>query len=740
VSDRSRRNLRWALALLGLIVLLTAVETWLQGNPAKLPVGGNILVWALVNVNVILLMALVLLVLRNLTKLYFERRRNVLGSRFRIRLTVAFVALASLPALLLFLVSLKLVTSSIQSWFDTQVEDSLKGAAELAADYYRQAEQTALHAARRVADEVAREGGAEPARLRILRGGISDFRLAAVEYYAPDGTAELRLLAPGPGTRLPPPLDAEQLSAARAGGPATHISAAPDGDLISAVVAVPGAAPPGRGAVVTSLLLPKELQGRLFSTTKTYESYQQLKLFQMPIRLSYTMTLGMIALLITFSATWFAFYLSRVITTPIQKLAEGTRRVAGGDLDFEITVNAQDEIGLLVSSFNQMTRDLRTNKAELEVAYHNLQRFNLELERRRDYILTILQNIASGVVSLDPAGMVTTCNRSAERMLGVPAADAVGRFCAAAFRDPALMPFREAIEALRQSGEETWEGKISLTAGAQLRTLVVNTVPLRGQRGEDLGRLIVFEDLTQLVKAQRVAAWREVARRIAHEIKNPLTPIQLSIQRARKKYLERSPEFDGVFLEAAATVLSQVEAMKRLLDEFTRFARLPMLNPAPVDLVEVIESALVLYRPERQGVHIATAYHDGPRVINADAEQLRRVFINLVENALTALDGPGTIGFETALLPDGRTVEVRVSDTGRGLPPEARDRLFLPYVSTKKEGAGLGLAIVSDIMNEHGGTIRVEDNEPRGTVFILAFPLHRDAAAPVGSTEVQHAG
>jgi two-component system nitrogen regulation sensor histidine kinase NtrY len=273
-----------------------------------------------------------------------------------------------------------------------------------------------------------------------------------------------------------------------------------------------------------------------------------------------------------------------------------------------------------------------------------------------------------------------------------------------------------------------------------MRTLFVSVVPLRDPRFTDLGRLVVVEDLTQLAKAQRIAAWREAARRIAHEIKNPLTPIQLSVERARKKFADGAPDREQVFAEAAATVISQVEAMKRLVDEFSRFARLPSLRPEPVDLRDVVDSALVLYRPEPPGVTFATSHHPAPLVVDGDAEQLRRVFINLIQNALDALEGPGRIEIATSASPDGGAARVSVADTGRGLPAEDRDRLFLPYVSTKKEGGGLGLAIVSDIVAGHGGTVRAEDNPPQGTVFLLEFPLRRESAAAPELAEARLAG
>jgi two-component system, NtrC family, nitrogen regulation sensor histidine kinase NtrY len=743
MSDRLRRNLLWALAIAGLIVALTALEFWLQGTPVGVPLATNVLIFALVNVNVILLMALAILIFRNLTKLFFERRRRVVGARLRARLAVAFVGLASLPALLLFLVSLKLITTSVQGWFDARVEDSLRLAADLAADAPRSIERTALGQAQRLAEEIVRLDltgpGRREIRARHLRGRVQELGLAAVGYYG--GTGEPLLSVGSPALQgSAPQLPAERLLDARAGRSGLHTAAGADGDTVQAYWPVrEGPAQAVRGVVTASLFVPADQRARLAAAATTYENYRQVRLFHRPIRLSYTLTLATIALLITFSATWFAFYLSRVITTPIQQLAEGTRRVAGGDLDFEIAVQAQDEIGLLVESFNRMTRDLKSNKLELERAYAELQRFALELERRRNLIATILESIGTGVIAIDPRGAIAACNRAAQELLGLsPGVE--GHEFDAVFRAPALRPLRDVVETPAAPEGAPGEGRVVVAAGGQLRTLVVTTVPLRDPRFTDLGRLVVVEDLTQLVKAQRVAAWREAARRIAHEIKNPLTPIQLSIERARKKLIDRAPDREQVFLEAAATVISQVEAMKRLVDEFSRFARLPTLRPEPVDVHAVIESALGLYRTSRRGVEFAARLHGAPLVVDGDAEQLRRVFINLLENALDAIEGPGRIEISTAPGEDGRTARILVSDTGRGLPAEDRDRLFLPYVSTKKEGGGLGLAIVSDIVAGHGGTVRAEDNRPHGTVFVLEFPLHREGAAPLAEAVVRHAG
>ena len=372
-----RRNLLWALAIASLIATLTGIEFWLQGSPAGVPLATNLLIFALVNVNIILLMALAILIFRNLTKLFFERRRRVVGARLRTRLTVAFVGLASLPALLLFLVSLKLITTSVQGWFDVRVEDALRLAADLAADAPRSAERTALGQAQRLAEEIVRLDltgpGRREIRARHLRDRVQELGLAAVSYYGGPIEQDLRLGSPElPGAA--PPLARERLLDAWAGRSGLATAVDPGGNIVQAYWPVrSGPTQTTVGVVTASLFVPADLRARLAAAADTSENYRQVRLFRRPIRLSYMLTLATIALLITFFATWFAFYLSRVITTPIQQLAEGTRRVAGGDLDFEIAVEAQDEIGLLVDSFNRMTRDLKSNKVELERAYGELR-------------------------------------------------------------------------------------------------------------------------------------------------------------------------------------------------------------------------------------------------------------------------------------------------------------------------------------------------------------------------------
>ena len=454
--DRRKKNLLTIGAIFVLILFLTVLQTYLQGSGITLPVGSNILIFALVNLNIILIMVLVLLVLRNLIKLYFERRRKVLGSKFRTRLVVAFVALSSIPALILFLVSLKLITSSFQRWFDVQLEEALRSSSEIANLYYQDTEQSVQHSARLLAAEIGDRHLFESYnrdRLNLFLGRKQhEYQLAAVEIYSSPDRADVVVINPSYPLESLELLETEHVRSAFRGVPGTEIQSAPDWDIFRAAWPI-RSGEEVLGVLVADHLVPDSRRGKMAAATRTFEEYQRLKLFRLPIQASYKMTLAMIALLITFAATWFAFYLARNITTPIQELAEGTRSIAGGNLDVEITARASDEIGLLISSFNRMTRDLKANKAALDTAYTSLQKTNLELDQRRNVIETILENIFTGVLSMDPQGIVTTLNHSAEKMLGLSSRSAVGHHFRELFDTPSLLPVATSLE------EATLEGR-----------------------------------------------------------------------------------------------------------------------------------------------------------------------------------------------------------------------------------------------------------------------------------------
>jgi two-component system nitrogen regulation sensor histidine kinase NtrY len=397
-----------------------------------------------------------------------------------------------------------------------------------------------------------------------------------------------------------------------------------------------------------------------------------------------------------------------------------------------VRARADDELGVLVESFNHMTDDLSESKRRLEEAYLDLQDKHTEIEERRRYIETVLEAIATGVVSFDPENRLTTMNRAAERMFNLDGAASVGRaldeiFASGELRDVVLL-----VQRVRRARTGSVEQELHVPGRTGNVSLLASATALRGPDGAYAGAVLVFDDLTELLKAQRLAAWREVAQRIAHEIKNPLTPIQLSAQRLRRR-LARDPGQDqGLVTECTETIIQEVDGLKRLVDEFSRFARMPALAPRPTDIRPVVESVASLYRESHPALQLTTHYPESVPLLEVDPDHIKRAVLNLVDNAVAAVSGAGRVEVEVVTAADGSVLQLVVSDDGPGISAADKEKLFLPYFSTKTSGMGLGLPIVNEIVTEHGGTIRMEDNVPRGSRFILELPVTR-TAAPVAA-------
>jgi two-component system, NtrC family, nitrogen regulation sensor histidine kinase NtrY len=722
---RRLRTVRIVVAAACLFTALTGAELYVQGVQRALPLANNITMFAVVNLNIILLLALVLLVLRNLAKMYYERRSNISGSRFRTKLVTAFLGLSLTPCILLVLVASGLITKSLNHWFQDSVDHSLEESLEVARHYYRLREQDALHYGEQLRRALLGRHllqGDRAALVKFLEEKRREYQLQGLQVFGPDLQEVGRASGGPPGDRrLFTSADLRRKLPHEA---TTEVHAVGKGDMILGLV--PVYAPTDRTPLawlVLTYYIPENLVAKMDDITQAFEQYKQMKVLKAPIKTSYLITLLMVALLVIFSAIWFGLYLAKGITGPIQQLVEGTREVADGNLDFRVTVTSDDEIGWLVRSFNQMTEDLRASKMALEKANAELQENNQELEARRSYMETVLENVAAGVVSLDKHGRVTTINRSAEAMLGIDASGTRGRTYRHVFSATHLDSIRSLIKRMASSRRHSIADQIQLFVDGRVLTLLVNIALLQDSDGRYLGMVLVFEDLTELLRAQKLAAWRDVAQGIAHEIKNPLTPIQLSAQRLRRKYRERSADFAEVFDDCTNTIITQVEGLKGLLDEFSKFARMPESNPTPTDLHQLLEEVLHLYRGVHRDVEMTLSCDPVITKLNVDGEQMKRALINLVENAIEAIDGQGQVEITASLDARHERVLLEVRDNGVGIPPQRRDKLFLPYFTTKKGGSGLGLAIVHRIVADHNGRISVRDNLPRGSIFTIELPM-----------------
>jgi two-component system nitrogen regulation sensor histidine kinase NtrY len=483
------------------------------------------------------------------------------------------------------------------------------------------------------------------------------------------------------------------------------------------------------GVLVVNYFLPQSLVSRITQISTAFEEYKQLRMLKDPIKFSYLITLSLVTLLIIFSATWFGLFLAKGITEPIQKLAEGTQKITKGNLDFQITKTAEDEIGTLVDSFNKMTQDLKASKNQVERAHAELSKSNIELEERRRYMEIVLRDVGAGVISIGADGRILTINRSAERILGIHAVGVLGKVYSEVLQPEHLVLAEELVWAVNQAENHSITRQMKLNVWNETLTLLVKVAILRDEENRYLGMVVVLDDLTQLQKAQRAAAWREVARRIAHEIKNPLTPIQLSAQRLRKRYLNQFAQDGAVFDECTQTIITQVEELKNLVNEFSSFARMPAAKPAPNNLNEILHEAMVLYEEGHKNIRFQFNPDDRIPIFNLDKEQIKRVMVNLLENAVAAVGEvsgeprDGQITVETRLDPFMNLALVEVADNGCGVSPQDKPLLFEPYFSTKASGTGLGLAIVNTIISDHDGYIRVKDNVPRGVRFIIEIPI-----------------
>ena len=727
-GERQRRREGLIILSAALAVLLFAFfETRLPQFSSSNSFSNNVIFFLLINLNIILLVLLVFLVARNLLKLVFERRRRVLGSHLRTRLVFAFLAVSIFPAILIFLVALGFMTSSIENWFNVQVEGSLAGSLEVAQAYYRNVSENALVHARQLAERVREDKLLGPDGQERLQAFIAakqrEYNVGTVQVFDIDRAVAAMARADNvPGKSVLAP-SAPLLTAALEGRAETRIQSMGKSDVIRG--AVPIAGPGGvEGAVVVEYFVPKSVATRSADIARSFQEYRQLKILKQPITNNYIVTLVLVTLLVIFCATWMGFYLAKGITVPIQKLAEGTREVAQGNWQYRIglgdatQVAPDDEFGTLVASFNQMTADLETS--------------NLELEKRRRTMETILAELTAGVVAVGPDGRVTTLNQAAERLFVLDRGTVIGRDYIAVFARPDLAPAREVIAELRAGVSLAGAGgrverQMKLLAGGRMLTLVLTATMLRDDAGQALGALLFCEDVTEIVKVQRMEAWREVARRIAHEIKNPLTPIQLSAQRLHKRYAEQLKGDGTLFEECTRTIVQQVEELKTLVNEFATFARLPAGEHTPEDLNALVEEAMVLFREGHRQIDFSFDADPSLPRLPLDREGIKRAVINMLDNAVAACDAAAgqapRIDVRTRYHRAHGIVALEVADTGIGIKPEEIGRLFEPYFSTKQGGTGLGLAIVSTIVADHQGFVRVKDNEPQGSRFVVELPV-----------------
>ena len=736
-KKRKQRLIRVVIAFcLLLIPALAYLQRGLLGADFNLPVSSTILIFALININGLLLLLMVYLVLRNLVELIFERNQKIMGSRLRTRLVISFVSLSLVPTGILFVIALRFVSTSMDYWFNTNVDEALEAAHRLAQSTLQETGQQAEFTGRQLV--VLMESGALniqdlPALERVLARSLEIDLPGSPDSLVLLDSDRRELIAVRGQRLLPimlPVIPSEAIRLAQVHNRTEVVTQRTTiGELIQAIVPVDVqvSARPQTWFLVTTQLVPTARLETLQAVFAGVTGYDQLVMLKAPIKLSLIIMLLIITLLILFGAIWFAFFISRSLTGPINKLAEATRRVAEGDLDFTLEKESGDEMGLLVDSFNSMTSDLLVSNRQLASTHQALQQSTEVSEQRRRYLETILENVAAGVIALDEHNRIATINRFAEELLAIKPSAYLGREYHEVLPRQHAMIVESFLAELDATGRSTIERHLRVTIRrGETLSLQVNVTRMVDERGRSIGFVILFDNLTNLEKAQRLAAWQEVARRIAHEIKNPLTPIQLSAQRLRKRFLDRIGEDRDIFDQCTATIVAQVDEIKKLASEFSDFARMPKLRRETNDLGRLAEEVVFLYQEAHRTLTITCRIDPALPLFPFDAVQVKRVLINLLDNAVTALGDGGAIEVRVGPAPERETpmAMLRVADNGPGIPADVRLRIFEPYFSTRKSGTGLGLAIAHTIVSEHGGTIRARDNHPTGTVFTVELPLH----------------
>jgi two-component system nitrogen regulation sensor histidine kinase NtrY len=724
---RKREAIIIGISLL-LISILIATQIHLTRISSEVPMGGNIVIFALINIITLLIILFVYLLARNIFKLFKEQQLDRMGTRLRTKLVLAFVSLSLFPTLLLFLVSAGYISNSIQNWFNRQMETALNESMEVAQTYYKNSAANALYYGQQISqfikDRKLLNDENLPALKRLIREKQKEYNLGVVEVFSAQREELVRSANPGlPVSELTNPSSAD-LNTVLTGKELSRVNSVGKADLIRGIVPVYSTwnEKDVVGVVVVNYYVPYSLVSKMKEITSSYHEFRQLKILKRPITTTYILTLLLITIVIISLSVWFGVNLARSLTDPIQNLADATRQIADGNLEIELSGESRDEIGQLIQAFNKMTADLRTNQRALNLANQDLSRSNLEIEGRRRYMETVLKHITAGVISTNSHGIITTINKAAETLLQIKTADVIGRNFREVLKTAHLDIIKAMLRDLVLQKQDILERQIEVQLNETRVTLRINLNLLKDENGEFLGTVIVFDDLSHLIKAQRMAAWREVARRIAHEIKNPLTPIQLSAQRLRKRYLARFADDDNVFDQSTETIIKSVEELKTLVNEFSQFARMPAAKPLPNNLNEIISEAVNLYAEAHRHLSITFLADESLPELLLDRDQIKRVLINLLENGVAAVDTDGEITVRSSYNQELKMASFSVADNGHGIPPADRSRLFEPYFSTKKTGTGLGLSIVSSIVTDHHGFIRVKENEPKGTKFIVELP------------------
>lgn len=715
---RSRTALfRWSTVVL-IVVLGFVIGALVYVTDDETPLRHNVIAFALGYFNVVLLCALVFIIGRNLARLIFDVRRGILGSRLRLRLVGAFAAMAVVSNIFLFVFAGGLLNNALEVWFGSQIEDSVSAAVDIAKHHYQSLKQQTSRAAQQIIDglNLTEESIQTPSQ---LEGQLEKFRvkykLFGIALVDDSGKVLVRAqnAAASIETFKEPEPDQKTVQRAIGGQSDVLFEEREVNQFVRAylpISVIRGDREAQKLALMVSSRIEPEISAALRTVNDNFKEYKQLALFKQPLKSGYLLTLGLITLVVLFSGIWVAFFISKQLTTPIQELAQGTQRVAKGDYDTTINPVGDDEMAFLVRSFNTMLSDLKSSRADAE--------------RRRIFIETILSRLAVGVIAINKVGKILTANTSAPSILGLNREELSPE---SSFKEVAHGVLYDHVADMIESvmgGSEAKEKEFSWRVEEADRKILCTVGKMEQGSAGSSGAILIFDDITELTKAQAMVVWREVAQRIAHEIKNPLTPIQLSAQRLQK--LTKDQSSGSAVAESVAQILENVSIIKHLANEFSNFARMPTVEFRSTDINALVSDTLSRYMTNFPDIRFSLDLSAAMPEVNVDPNQIQRLLINLLDNAVGAIRAgniAGEISVKTDCKPFEKVFTLEVADNGPGISAADKARIFEPYFTTKKGGTGLGLAIALSIVSDHQGTIRAVDNTPRGARLSVTFPL-----------------
>ncbi len=656
---------------------------------------------------------------RNILKMYLEKNQGGAGHGFKNRLVFFFIAFSIVPTLLLFFFATDVISQSIEQWFKAPIENIMKNVEDVKTNYYGKITEDLEHYSGLIAAMIQQKRMYTEDNKSFLQNKLKEkmleYKLDVVNIYK-NRSEVFAIFNPRIPMQEYKNLPLNVVYRGLGGAGFTTIDALKTGELIRNGVAF-DIEQGDKMLIITGKYFPESYTRSLNALAGMVSKHSQMRVMRDPVKNTYILLFLFITILIIFSASWLGFYLAKGITVPIEKLVTATSEIAKGNLDVRIDYATEDEFNTLINEFNRMAIDLKENRDKLN-------RRTIELRHRRSIIETILKNITSGVMALNVRGEIITVNPEAARMLSLDAEAVTRKHYATVIPETIYQDIHDLVKKAFETRFKLIEKEIDVKMQGKFINLAVKITQLRNPiNSRFAGLLVVLTDLTELIKAQRMLVWREVAKRIAHEIKNPLTPIQISSQRILRS-LDQPPEKFRAIVEDSLNIISQeLDSIKNLAEEFANFARLPEIKFTQGDVNEILEKLVAVYTSIYQNVQFKAKFDvELPPLVKLDVEQIKRVFVNILDNALQVMDNQGEIEIATCYNPESKFITVEIADNGPGISDEDKQKVFLPYFSKKSSGTGLGLAIAHNIVEEHNGMISITDNQPRGARFLIELP------------------